>query len=195
MTAVDGAGLEISWATFTKLIAELGLRGQGQREAGAFLLARREPTVAERPPERPRVVAVAFYDDLDPDSLTGGITFGAAGYSALNARCRAQRLRVVGDIHTHPLRWVGQSGIDAAHPMSAAKGHIAIIAPNYGRGRVRLSDLGVHVFNAPGWTSHFHHDIQGVITATGSATVARIVTKLRTAAKMTLTALRRRLGK
>lgn len=195
MTGIEAPGLEISWPTLTKLMAELGLRGQGRREAGAFLLARREPTVAERPPARPRVVAVAFYDDLDPNSLTGGITFSAAGYSALNARCRAERLHVVGDIHTHPRHWVGQSAIDAAHPMSATKGHVAIIAPHYGRGRIGLSDLGVHVFNAPGWTSHFHHDVQGVITATGSATVARIVTKFRTAAEMARTALRRRLGK
>jgi proteasome lid subunit RPN8/RPN11 len=189
MTGTDGAGLEISWPMFTKLMAELGQRGQGRREAGAFLLAQREPASAERPHARPRVTAVAYYDDLDPDSLTGGITFGAAGYSALNARCRAERLRVVGDIHTHPHRWVAQSGIDAAHPMLATKGHIAIIAPNYGSGRIRLSDLGVHVFNTPGWTSYFHRDVEGVITATGSATIARIITKLRTAAEMAQSAL------
>jgi hypothetical protein len=135
------------------------------------------------------VAAVAYYDDLDPSSLTGGITFGAGGYAALNARCRAERLRVVGDIHTHPRRWVGQSGIDAAHPMSATKGHIAIIAPNYGRGRIRLSDLGLHVFNAPGWTSYFYRDVEGVIAATGFATIARIITKLRTAAKIARGAL------
>jgi proteasome lid subunit RPN8/RPN11 len=191
VTGAERVGLEISWLNLTRLIAELARRGAGQREAGAFLLAPRETVGTAAQGARPRVAAVAYYDDLDPKSLTGGITFGAAGYSALNAYCRAHRMRVVGDIHTHPGSWVGQSAIDAAHPMSAVKGHVAIIAPNYGRGRIRFSDLGIHVFNAPGWTSHFHHDVQSIIATTGSATIARIVTKLRTVADMTYTVLRK----
>jgi proteasome lid subunit RPN8/RPN11 len=185
---IDTGG-EISWSMITKLLAELKRRGQGKREAGAFLLADRDRPA--RFPGRPRVTAAAFYDDLDPASLTGDITFGATGYSALNARCRTERLRVVGDIHTHPHRWVAQSSIDAAHPMSAIKDHIAIIAPNYGYGHIRLSDLGVHVFNAPGWTSYFHHDVEQIITATGSATIARILTNVRSTTEVAQRLLRR----
>jgi hypothetical protein len=43
---------------------------------------------------------------------------------------------------------------------------------------------GVHVFNAPGWTSYFNRDVKRVIRATGSATIATIITKLRIAANM-----------
>jgi hypothetical protein len=116
-------------------------------------------------------VAFAFYDDLDATSLTGGITLSANGYAALNTRCRTDGLRVVGDIHTHPGRWVRQSTIDAAHPMAAVRGHVAIIAPNFGRGPIGLRDLGVHVFTAPGWTSHFREQVGDVITL--SATPAK----------------------
>ena len=57
-----------------------------------FLLAR-----AGRGPDRgvrQRVIAVAYYDDLDPHCLTGGITFTANGYTALAMLCRRDGLRV-----------------------------------------------------------------------------------------------------
>lgn len=177
MTEAAVPGLEISSAMVAKLMAELKLRGHGQREAGAFLLGDREDSAGLA--GRPRVTALAYYDDLDPASLTGNITFGAAGYSALNARCRAERLRVIADIHTHPRRWVAQSSIDAAHPMAAVRGHIAIIAPNYGYGKIQLSDLGVHIFNAPGWTSYYDEDVEVLITVTGSNLASRALARLR----------------
>ena len=43
-----------------------------------------------------------YYDDLDPGSFTGGITFTADGYTALAALCRRDGLWVAADIHTHP---------------------------------------------------------------------------------------------
>jgi hypothetical protein len=135
-------------------------------------------------------VAVAFYDDLDVSSLTGGITFGSGGYAALNARCRAEGLRVVGDIHTHPHSWVAQSSIDAAHPMSAREDHIALIAPNYGRGRIALGDLGAHVFNAPGWTSHFDDQVATIVTLTGSAMITGLLSLLHSAVELVRNALR-----
>ena len=36
---------------------------------------------------------------------------------------------MIGDVHTHPGRGVHQSGIDAANPMVAQKGHVALIVP------------------------------------------------------------------
>jgi hypothetical protein len=190
MSAVEDRGVQMSRVMFSGLLAELARRGHGRRESGAFLLARREPPGTARPPDRPQVVAVAYFDDLDTGSLTGGITFGATGYAALNARCRAEGLRVVGDIHTHPHNWVAQSNIDAAHPMSAREGHIALIAPNYGRGRIALVDLGAHVFNAPGWTSHFGNQVATIITLTGSAAIAGIVRRVRGAAELVRNARR-----
>jgi hypothetical protein len=157
-------GLALSRENFDQLIGQLHRRGRGRLEAGAFLLAERTPSSGTPLADRPAVVAFAFYDDLDATSLTGAITLSANGYAALNSRCRTDGLRVVGDIHTHPGRCVGQSAIDAAHPMAAVRGHVAIIAPNFGRGPIGLRDLGVHVFTAPGWTSHFGDEVLDVIT-------------------------------
>jgi hypothetical protein len=171
MTSKGRDGLALSRENFDQLIGELHRRGGGRREAGAFLLAERDPGSGTPLVDRPAVVAFAFYDDLDATSLTGAITLSANGYAALNTRCRTDGLRVVGDIHTHPGRWVGQSAIDAAHPMVAVQGHVAIIAPNYGRDPIGSHDLGVHVFTPPGWTSHFGDQVGDVITL--SATLGR----------------------
>lgn len=134
------------------LLSELARRGQGQRESGAFLLTdRRHPAGALPQP----VTALAYYDDLDPACLTGGITFDARGYSALNAHCRLNSLRVVGDIHTHPGRYVQQSQIDATHPMVAIDGHVALIAPNFANGVTDVSEFGVHVRVDGSWRSFY----------------------------------------
>jgi hypothetical protein len=153
-------GIEIDARRFRRLMAELARRGQGSRESGAFLLStNRTQTHGPHRDSRPIVTRVAYYDDLDPGSLTGGITFGADGYSALNAVCRRGQLHVVADVHTHPRTWVGQSETDAGHPMSALVGHVALIAPNFARGRVRPEDLGVHVLDGFGrWASYFGQD-------------------------------------
>lgn len=176
-----GRRLQISREQFNGVMAELARRGAGQRESGAFLLARRDPSGISTQDGRAHVVAVAYYDDLDPDCLTGAIAFSGTGYAALNARCRADAVQVVGDIHTHPSKWVQQSKIDAAHPMVAKAGHIALIAPNYGRGRITLEDIGVHVFDGPGWTSYFGDRVSTVIDVTGTATSARAVSWVRAA--------------
>jgi len=164
VTAADNS-LVISAALFTTLIDELAHRGDGQRESGAFLLASRAPALGAVTSGRwQTVVAVAYYDDLDPACLTGGITFSANGYTALAAVCRRDGMRAVGDIHTHPGNLVGQSPIDAAYPMVALPGHIALIAPSYARGPVEAADLGAHVFNGAGqWTSRFGDDVTEVL--------------------------------
>ncbi|MEY9858504.1 hypothetical protein ABH935_004119 [Catenulispora sp. GAS73] len=139
-------------ATFKEMIRELADRSQGKRESGAFLLTdRHHPTDALPQP----VTTVAYYDDLDPDCLTGGITFHANGYTALNALCRSNALRVVGDIHTHPYRSVGQSHTDSAHPMVALDDHIALIAPFFAVDLTSAVDLGVHIRQGGGWASFY----------------------------------------
>lgn len=173
--------LQMSRSQFAALTAELARRGDGRRESGAFLLS---STNVERPPGHKRtVVGFAFYDDLDPASLTGGITFGAIGYSALSAVCRAQDLCVVADIHTHPGSWVQQSAIDSRHPMSAIPGHIAIIAPNYSQGSIRLRDLGLHIFHGDKtWESRYRNEVKEVLHLTGSYPFLRMtISALRSA--------------
>ncbi len=164
MTTTDPC-LVISAGLFARLVHELARRGGGVRESGAFLLSQSAgSTPAENMAQA--VTAIAFYDDLDPACLTGGITFSADGYTALGVICR-DGLRVVADIHTHPASWVDQSRIDAAHPMVALPGHIALIAPRYAKQPVAISDLGAHVFGGTGqWTSHFGRDVYRVLHVT-----------------------------
>ncbi len=155
-------GLTMDKSLFTRLAGELARRGRGERETGAFLLARAGHSQGHS--RCPQVVAVAYYDDLDPDCLTGGITFTADGYTALAALCRRDGLQVVADIHTHPRRNVRQSPTDAAHPMRAIPGHIALIAPRYASGVTSPADLGVHVLQASGqWQSAYGPDAARIV--------------------------------
>lgn len=137
------------WAT---LVAELGRRGDGRREAGAFLLA--------SPRRRNiRVRRVVFFDDVDPDCLRGHIEIRAEAFQRLWEICERERLVVVGDVHTHEGRHVGQSHIDANNPMVAQRGHVALIVPNLARGVVAAHEVGVHRYDGEsGWTSWFGKD-------------------------------------
>jgi proteasome lid subunit RPN8/RPN11 len=149
---MSNARLALDADLLAELLCELAKRGQGRRESGAFLLTDR----AQPPDLRPQpVTAVAFYDDLDPHCLTGDITFGAAGYTALNHRCRRDGLRVIADIHTHPYELVRQSATDARHPMVALDGHVALIAPHYAAGVTSVTQLGVHERCGSSWTSFY----------------------------------------
>lgn len=151
----------ISQRRYKRLMAELARRGGGHRESGAFLLAARRPKQLLGSVE---VVDVAYYDDLDPGSLTGGITMHDVGFTALNRYCRDKALMVVGDVHTHPSSIVRQSHIDASNPMIAFAGHVAIIAPNYAQRKPKPPALGVHLFLGSGrWQSHFGRDGEDVL--------------------------------
>ncbi|MFF0099673.1 hypothetical protein ACFYO8_10095 [Micromonospora sp. NPDC005257] len=146
------ARLTIEPDLFDVLLAGLAERGQGHRESGAFLLTdRAHPEEELLQP----VTAIAFYDDLDPDCLTGRIDFHAAGYTALQDLCRRDRLRVVGDIHTHPAHRVQQSRVDAAHPMVARDGHVALIVPHFAADVTDVSQLGVHLRVNGDWVSFY----------------------------------------
>lgn len=142
--------IEIPRLLWWRLVGELAARSQGRRESGAFLL--RRAAANER-----RVRAFVCYDDLDSHCLVGTIEFHGDGYSALWRLCRERGLEVVADIHTHPGAGVGQSGVDARNPMLALPGHVALIAPHYGRNsRLSLSGIGIHVFQGRGrWISHW----------------------------------------
>ena len=177
-------GLVIDAALFATLMTELGRRGRGTRESGAFLLGNASSAPTTPASTSQVVTAVAFYDDLDPACLTGGITFHADGYTALAALCRRHGLRVIGDIHTHPGCRVGQSPADAAHPMVALPGHIALLAPRYAEEPVNVSDLGVHVFQGAGrWTSYSGGDVDRVLQVTEAPGAAGMTGTLRRRAR------------
>jgi proteasome lid subunit RPN8/RPN11 len=139
--------------TFLRLMRELDDRSQQRREAGAFLLG---------PASGQAITRVAYYDDLDPTCLTGSITFHASGYTKLNQLCRDDQVRVIADIHLHPGLSVRQSDTDAAHPMVARVGHLALIAPQFGRGVTRADQLGAHLKVAEGWHTFLKSEVADV---------------------------------
>ncbi|MBZ5614705.1 MAG: hypothetical protein LAO23_11910 [Acidobacteriia bacterium] len=133
-----------------RIVIQLRLRGMGERESGAFLLA---------PQDGPsdHVTAFICYDDLDPNAYQGGaIAFHAVGHAALWGHCRKNKLRVVADVHTHPGRNVGQSPIDKRNPMIPVQDHTAIIVPNFGNTSWwSLDGAGIHEYLGNfEWRSH-----------------------------------------
>ncbi|GAA5202005.1 hypothetical protein GCM10023322_83020 [Rugosimonospora acidiphila] len=173
------ARLTIEPRLFAALVKGLAERGQGHRESGAFLLADRAHPEDQLPQ---LVTTIAFYDDLDPLCLTGGIDFHAVGYTALQNLCRRDGLRVAGDIHTHPVDRVQQSRVDAEHPMVARDGHVALIAPRFAAEVTDVCQIGVHVRAYGGWTSFYGDRAAEVVLvgtrAGGSAWWRRLLARL-----------------
>jgi proteasome lid subunit RPN8/RPN11 len=135
------------WRT---LLKELCRRSGGRTESGAFLLGQ---TFGRRR----RVDGVAYYDDLDPESLrTGIVVFDGRGYGPLWTLCRETGRTVVADIHTHP-GIARQSGLDRENPMVATPGHVALIVPDFARGRVQISALGIYEYEG----AHRWRDLSG----------------------------------
>ncbi|WP_420443041.1 hypothetical protein [Candidatus Poriferisodalis sp.] len=133
------------------LMDELGRRGQGTREAGAFLLASL--------PNSRRVAHVEYFDDLDPMCLRGNIEIEGHAFSKLWDICEAKKLTVIADVHTHPYAVVQQSSIDKQNPMIARDGHVALIVPHFATRRVRPRHVGVHQYCGDGgWASWFRRD-------------------------------------
>jgi hypothetical protein len=127
------------------MLVELGRRGGGARESGAFLLS-------PRASDGRTVTRVAYFDDLDPKCLTGGITLAGAAFPRLWDLCDEHRVRVAGDVHTHPGEWVGQSSIDQDNPMVARVGHLGLIVPGLAQRPVRAHQVGVHEYlGEDGW--------------------------------------------
>jgi proteasome lid subunit RPN8/RPN11 len=136
--------LRMHCSEWEAMITGLGRRGQGRRESGAFLLC-------DRYGDPRTVTRVVYLDDLDPECLTGAITFDGLAYSKLWDICDAENRRVIGDIHTHPGSHVHQSSVDAANPMIAQEGHIALIVPDYATRAIKPRDVGVHRYDGSGW--------------------------------------------
>ena len=119
--------INVSFLLWARLLRELRRRSTCCRESGAFLLGHWNGLGG-------RITTFVCYDDLDPDAYQSGeITFHADGYAALWEYCRTKQIQVIGDVHTHPRRHVGQSEIDRRNPMIPLVGHTAIIVPNFAR--------------------------------------------------------------
>jgi hypothetical protein len=132
-------------------LVELGRRGEGRHESGAFLLGHQRG-------ERRSVVEFVYYDDLDPHCLdTGIVEFDGAGYGPLWQRCNEMGLRVVADVHTHGATCARQSTLDRDNPMIAKAGHIALIVPEFAQRVVGPAQLGVYEYRG----QHRWHDRSG----------------------------------
>lgn len=153
MSAADGSRIEMSRWQWRRLMRELARRGEGRRESGAFLLANIDEAGGTR---SGRVRAWIAFDQLDPDCLNGAISIRGQAFSRLWAICRRRGMRVIADVHTHPGQLVSQSSIDAANPMIAQRGHIAVIVPDFARGRPRPADVGFHLYRGDRtWEAHY----------------------------------------
>jgi len=142
------AMLRLSTTLWQGLIAELVRPGGGRRESGAFLLA---------PTNRTRLAATqaAYFDDLDSQCLTGGISMSSKSFNRLWDHCEQHQLRVIADVHTHPGTGVRQSSTDRDNPMIAQTGHVAVIIPNYAAGTPAAEHVGVHEYlSDAGWREH-----------------------------------------
>ena len=121
------------------VMTELHLRGGCQHESGAFLLG------LERAGRREALDAV-FYDELSPRAYASGVCIlEADAFSKLWTLCRARKLMVVADLHTHPGS-ASQSESDRTNPMIARTGHIAVIVPEYASTPVRYNRLGIYEY-------------------------------------------------
>lgn len=130
------------------MLSELRRRGGGVREAGGFLLGRREASGARR------ITGFIAYDDVDPLALRGIIVFDGSKMDRVWALCREQGLEVVADLHTHPGGY-GQSDIDQANPMLPERGHMAMIIPNFADRDYRPGQIGIYEFEGRGtWRDH-----------------------------------------
>lgn len=124
---------------------ELGRRSGGTRETGAFLLGQRRGRTR-------RVITAVFYDDLDPNCLRGDIHLAGSAYGPLWELCRSEGITVVADVHTHGGTGVAQSSIDAANPMIATRGHLAVIVPHLAQQRYTPAEVGIHEYlGEEGW--------------------------------------------
>jgi proteasome lid subunit RPN8/RPN11 len=158
VSGADPLSIRISRWRWRRLIAELARRGRGERESGAFLLAR---------PAGRRVAGFVFFDDLDPDALTGAISIRGEAFGRLWAICAERGMRVIADVHTHPGSGVAQSHVDAANPMIAKCGHLGIIVPQFAQHSRDPRDAGVHVYRGDHrWTSAFGDDAVTLVRRT-----------------------------
>lgn len=133
---------------WTQVLRELRNRGGGVREAGGFLLGRREASGLRR------ITHFVAYDEVDPLALRGIIVFDGSKMDRVWARCANLGLEVVADLHTHPGGY-GQSSIDQANPMLPERGHMALIIPNFADRDYGPGQIGIYEYEGRGaWRNH-----------------------------------------
>jgi len=98
------------------------------------------------PQDSIQVARIIYYDDLEAECLTGGISMSARAYDVLWALCAEEQLTVIADVHTHPGSSVRQSPIDQRNPMMAIPGHLAFIVPHLATHQIAPSEVGAYEY-------------------------------------------------
>jgi hypothetical protein len=131
--------LQCSRRVWLSGVAELRRRADGTRESGAFLLG----TIADG---TRTIREIVFYDDIDPHCFKNGIVeFDGRKLGQLWSHCRTSGFEVVADVHVHPGSF-RQSPSDQRNPVMPTIGHVALILPNYARGRVEPGSIGIYEY-------------------------------------------------
>jgi hypothetical protein len=136
--------IRMSRRRWRSLQRQLRIRGRGIRESGAFLLG--AVTTSAKPERGRQVQRIVYYDDLDANCLTGGISLAGSAFDKLWRICNQLGLSVIADIHTHPTANVEQSYVDASNPMIGIVGHVALIVPSYAENQVSSSSVGAYIY-------------------------------------------------
>lgn len=136
VSAVANQILHFSRKVWLDCMNELRARTHDRHESGCFVLG-----TIDRHHRRAR--RCVYYDDLDPQAYSSGVCIlHGDAFMRLWEICRAEKLTVIADIHTHPGA-AFQSGSDRINPMIARAGHCAIIVPAYAAGWIWRHRLGV----------------------------------------------------
>lgn len=131
--------LEFAPGVWSGLLADLGARGCGRWESGAFLLG----IISD---QTKYVQTWVAYEDLDSTALAYDyVHLSSAAFPRLWMLCSEMSLQVVGDVHTHP-RGPSQSQSDKDNPMISIVGHLALIVPKFAMGDIDPIDVSVNIY-------------------------------------------------
>jgi hypothetical protein len=146
--AAPGKSIVIPEKIWTETWLGLRQRGKGIVESAAVWGGRRDDT-------NEIVEAVYFLDDLaDSIQRKGYHRVSTQALEKFFNQLHADRRVIVGDVHTHPTRWVGLSDIDKDHPVEFRKGLYAVVLPSYAIPAPSLESVGVHQYKGDGrWRS------------------------------------------
>lgn len=132
-------------------MSELDRRGHRRHESGCFVLG----TINGHKRLAKRCI---YYDELDAQAYSSGVCIlHGDAFPKLWEICRAEKLAVIADIHTHGgLPY--QSEADRKNPMIARPGHYAVIVPQFATGSIWRHRLGLYRYegdhrwtNLSGW--------------------------------------------
>jgi len=144
-------------------MAELRRRGRGLHESGCFVLGTIES-------DRRAATRCVYYDEVDPKAYTSGVCIlHGDAFSKLWEICRAARLTVVADVHTHGGA-AYQSDADRRNPMIARPGHLAVIVPRFAKSPVWRHRLGFYCYEGDHrWTDLSGWRARAYLKTTGTS--------------------------